>query len=374
MKTLLKIALVQMLLCFILPSVNLELINPLNFSNGYNQEFFETAYIKYDSNSITKHGQFVILSSDNDIKDTSNCLRVVDVTNPRAATVALEIRVNSSLDKFHHLHNTAVWSDPNNDEHTYLAAEIYDNQGVRVQKNPDIYSRVLIFDLSEAITLAKTSDSTPPIISVTDPTTRTAVSLDGNSTGSNHVYIGYIPRDDEYFNRYEFTSDSVIITFPTQIYKMTIDPVSSMLSLIPSEPSQSNPRNENGYLIADKYNYVDLYLMKTIASNKNNKNVNEFVIPSMITKPNGQLLEIEYDSCYLKQRQERRNLIKDKFSEINKNYNIIENEITNKEIDYYKVSESINEKNKFLSIIKKLEPKYTFKDDIQKIIAGMKSK
>lgn len=329
---------------------NMELVLPVNFSAPFDGEQFSTGYIKYlDALDEPQRGQFVLVAvsqydfhgevGENQIinhNDTNqkyyvgpSRIQVFDVTNPRTACIALEIMlktaptVNTTDDTtftqrgtYYTFKNTSIWVD--NDGHTFLAANVQEKDGVEiVADNPSIpcdqsiHSRVLIIDLTAALSKVRASGAASNVIIIGDATDRNSAYVRGASgTTFSDVYIGYIKRDDDHFTTnwhgVKDLQNNYIKTPLTrcQNHTMTCDPMSSVLSINPLNFSEfcdinsSTGAKEN----VVKHGYVDLYLMNSISTDGNFSSTTAFVKPTRITtsgnKPICVDVEIGTDTYY----------------------------------------------------------------------------
>ena len=308
---------------------NMELIQPLNLSAPFEGEQFSTGYIKFkNSSNVDEKGQFVIVATrQHDFRGDPTLIepaltnvaalnaayyigpsriQVFDVTNPRNPSIALEIMLKkgpslnisddttfSVRETYHTFKNTSIWID--DDGHTFLAANVNEfkriHEGVLVKTSPTIYSRVLIIDLTAALTHVKASGATSNVIIISDATDRNSAYVRGTSSITfDDVYIGYIPRDDEHFT---MAWDKELVgevyykkaTQRTQNHTMTCDPMSSVLSINPlyySTTCDINPTT--GDFSNEEYHaYVDLYLMNSIPLHIDFSSNSNFVTPTRIT-------------------------------------------------------------------------------------------
>ncbi|MCO5251973.1 MAG: hypothetical protein M9949_11225, partial [Candidatus Kapabacteria bacterium] len=161
--------------------------------------------------------------------------------------------------------------------------------------DPEIYSRVLIIDLTAALSKVRASGATSNVIIIGDAKTRNSAYVRGASgTTFSDVYIGYIKRDDEHFTTsWQITGSANPYGKESltrcQIHTMTIDQRSSVLCINPLNYSVTwDIDTEYGVLLnEEKHGFVDLYLMNTIKGNPNFSSVTAFVEPTRITTTGG---------------------------------------------------------------------------------------
>jgi hypothetical protein len=307
---------------------NMELVLPVNFSAPFDGEQFSTGYIKYvDASSQDALGQFVLvavnqydfhyyvdpsISVDYATYNSTNYvgpsrIQVFDVTNPRTACIALEIMLKTSPSvnlnddttyaesgNYYTLKNTSIWTD--SDGHTFLAANVQEKDGVLIDEvnqsdlTDDIYTRVLIIDLTAALSKVRASGATSNVIIIGNVKSRNSAYVRGASgTTFSDVYIGYIPRDDVHFTTKWKASTSTpytkVVDTRCQNHTMTCDQRSSVLSINPLNYSEFCDINaisgakEN----VEKHGYVDLYLMNSISGNAYFSSTTDFVEPTRIT-------------------------------------------------------------------------------------------
>jgi hypothetical protein len=319
----------------------MELVLPVNFSAPFDGEQFSTGYIKYfDAEDEPQKGQFVLVAVmqydfhgevNSDHVDDVNTyngqnyvgpsrILVYDVTNPRTANLALEIMLKNDPEDdneddettftqrgtYYTFKNTSIWVD--DDGHTFLAANVQEKDGVLIDdkgtqtESDDIYTRVLIIDLTAA--LSKVRASGPPssnVIIIGDATDRNSAYVRGASgTKFSDVYIGYIERDDDHFTRewtdpppsYMDGTETIYYKKPVagrrcQNHTMTCDQRSSVLSINPLDFSVTCDLVSGAITNEQKHGFVDLYLMNTIKGHTNFSSATAFVEPTRITTSDG---------------------------------------------------------------------------------------